>query len=159
MSSIIISYQKGEVGELEESGLTSYQRHDYCWDWRQWLELVTSSCLNFLNPCKDPEECNYQLLGINLVAAIMNCHQLRGLKQHKLITLSFCTSEVQKWVLQRCVCKVGDFEKKLFPRFKVAENWQTLHHSNLYFSITLSHWPSPFHSLGRNLVITRGCLW
>ena len=31
---LLLVMRKGRGGcELEESGLTSYQRHDYCWDW------------------------------------------------------------------------------------------------------------------------------
>lgn len=89
----------------------------------------------------------------------MNCHQLRGLKQHKLITLSFCTSEVQKWVLQRCLQGWRLREEAISLPLAAFRNWWSCITPTSTSPSHLLHWPSPFHlSLTGILVITRGYL-
>lgn len=58
---------------------------------------MSNSCLNSLNPCKNrKEEVNTILASWykSLVTARTNDHNRSGLKQRKLITLEFWTSEV-----------------------------------------------------------------
>ena len=89
----------------------------------------------------------------------MNCHQLRGLKQHKLITLSFWTSEVQKWVLQRCLQAWRLWEEAISLPLAAFRNWWSCITPTSASPSHLLHWPSPSHlSLTGILVITRGHL-
>lgn len=94
----------------------------------------------------------------------MNCHQLRGLKQHKRITLSFWTSEVQKWVLQRltksrCLQGWRLWEECISLPLAAFRNWWCCITPASASPSHLLHWPSPSHlSLTGILVITQGHL-